>query len=97
MGSICSITSNPARWNAFASGLTLKQEFGGETLLEVTFGWFDDYPEGACDMKMYMRESVYNKVMQKEYKVSPESKWKHRLILVDGEGREVPALAGNIY
>ena len=97
MGSICYIINNPENWYVFDSGKRLKPQFGGEALLEVRFGSFDDYPDGESEMKMYMRESVYQKLMRKEYKVSPNSKWKHRLILINGAGEEVPALDSNIY
>ena len=44
-----------------------------------------------------MRRSVYQKVMSGEYKVSPNSKWQHKLILVDAAGKEIPPVGATVY
>ena len=90
MGSICWINANPEKWKVYKTGKKLKEECGGEDLLKVCFGTFDD--EGIYDMDMYMRPSVYQKIREGEYNVSPNSKWKRKLILVDKAGDEVPPL-----
>lgn len=97
MGSIIHIKSNPVTWTVFDSGKRLKDELGGEKLFTVRYGTFDDDPDGVCDMEMYMRESIYQKLINGEYVVSAESKFKHRLIIIDKSGHIVPSLGGTIY
>ncbi len=95
MGSICWIEKDPQKWRVYNSGKRLKEEFGGEELLKIIFGSFDD--ECLCEMEMYMRPSVYEKVLKGEYSVSPESKWKHDLILIDKDGKKVPPIGAVCY
>lgn len=97
MGSICHINTNPKTWVAFDSGLKLKPEFGGESLMTVRYGTFDDDPDGICDMEMYMRTSVYEGLLNGTYTVSPDSKWQHRLIVLDTNGQIVPSVGGSCY
>lgn len=97
MGSICYINSNPATWSVVESKKKLKAEYGGEPLLEVSYGIFDDYPEGPQELTMYMRKSVYDMLISGRYTVAEDSKWRHKLILLDCNGRVVPPLGGAIY
>lgn len=97
MGSICHINRDPTTWTVVETRKVLKPEFGGEELLEVTYGIFDDYPDGPQDMIMFMRRSVYDKLVSKQYTVSEDSKWHRELILLDSSGRVVPATGGTIY
>ena len=97
MGSICHIKKNPKTWTAFETNMQLKPEFGGEKLMTVRYGTFDDDPDGLCDMEMYMRTSVYNALIQGTYTVSPDSARLHRLILLDADGKVVPSLGGSCY
>ena len=90
MGSICWVHSDPHKWKAWNTGKRLKEDLGGEELFWVCFGSLDD--EGIYDLEMYMRRSVYEKAKAGEYKVSPNSKWKRKLILVDAAGNEIPPL-----
>ena len=55
MGSICSLNRRVSTWPVEDSGLRLKREYGGEPLVRVTYGASDDYPEGAGDMTILMR------------------------------------------
>lgn len=95
MGSICWIEKDPKKWKLRETTKKLKEEYGGEGLLKVKYGEFDD--ECLCDMEMYMRFSVWEKILTGEYTVSPNSKWQRKLILVDKEGKEVLPLSGIIY
>lgn len=97
MGSICSINTNPATWPAYDSGRKLKPEFGGESLMTVRYGTFDDDPGGLTDMEIYMRTSVYDKLMDGTYKVSPDSCWRRKLIITDKGGNIIPSLGGTVY
>ena len=97
MGSIIHIKSNPTTWKVYDSGKCLKEEYGGEKLLTVHYGFFDDDPCGVCDMEMYMRESIYQKLLNNEYVVSANSKFHQKLILLDKNGNVVPSLCGTIY
>ena len=97
MGSIWYISTNPMRWTAYETGTRLKEEYGGEELIKICYGSFDDDPGGSVDLEMLMRRSVYEKVMSGEYSVSPESKKRRKLILIDHSGKEVPPIAGTVY
>lgn len=97
MGSICWISSDPRRWRAYETGQKLKEEYGGEDLFKVCYGSFDDDPGGVFDLEMLMRQSVYQKAMSGEYKVSPNSRWQHKLILVDAVGKEISPVGATIY
>lgn len=92
MGSICYINSDPNSWLSIETNLYLKPQYGGEGLYSVHFGTFDDDSCGVIDMEMYMRESVYLKVMSGEYTVSPQSGRNHELILQDKQSNIIPAL-----
>ena len=93
MGSICYINRNPKSWVAYLTGKKLKHEYGGELLYNVRYGSFDDDPGGCSDLEILMRESVYKKALAGEYSVSEESKYKHRLILVDMNGEKVEPIS----
>ncbi len=97
MGSICTINTNPKTWRAYDAGLKLKQQYGGEELMKICYGTLDDDPDGACDMEMYMRKSVYENLMKGTYRVSEDSKWQKRLILIREDGSVVPSLGGHCY
>ena len=97
MGSICWIDGNPKRWRACETGQELKPEFGGEELVQVYYGTFDDDPGGAFELEMLMRRSVYEKALSGEYMVSPASKWEHRLILIDSKCKEVVPIGTTVY
>lgn len=97
MGSICAINTNPATWTAYNSGRKLKPEFGGEPLMLVRYGTLDDDPDGQVDMEMYMRESVYNNLISGIYKINPDSKWQHRLIVVDTNNNVIQPIGGICY
>lgn len=90
MGSIWHIHSNVKLWKVYKTDKKLKEEYGGEELLRICYGSLDDDPVGICDLEMFMRQSVFQKVIEGEYKISPESKWKHRLILINSAGDEIP-------
>ena len=93
MGSICYINRNPKSWLAYQTEKKLKHEYGGESLYIVRYGTLDDDPGGCSDLEILMRESVYKKVLAGEYSVSKESKYKHRLILVDINGKEIEPIS----
>lgn len=95
MGSICWIETDPRKWRAYKSGLRLKEEFGGEELLKITFGSFDD--ECLSEMVMYMRPSIYEKVLSGEYEVATESKWRRCLVLIDKERKKIPPIGAFCY
>ena len=95
MGSICYIQTVPSEWTAWQAGLRLVDSLGGEDLVRVRFGSFDD--ETLSDMEMYMRQSIFDKVMSGEYRVSPNSKWKKKLVLIDKHGNEVAPINECIY
>lgn len=97
MGSICHINMNPTTWTAFDNGKRLKPEFGGEPLMTVRYGTLDDDPDGLVDLEMSMRKSVYDKLISGAYKISPDSRWRHKLIITDKDGNIIPSLAGTVY
>lgn len=85
MGSICSINRNPKTWKMYYPDKKLKDKFGGDTLVHITYGSFDDYPQ-IFDLEMLMREGIYKKLISGEYIVSKDSHWKRKLIITDKEG-----------
>lgn len=91
MGSICSINTNPKTWPAISAG-HLTPEYGGGQLLQITYGWFDDDPSGAFELKMYMRASIYERLLKGEYKVPRESNMRRKLIIVDAQNNFVAPL-----
>lgn len=97
MGSICYVNKTPATWTVIESQKKLRPEYGSEPLLEVTYGIYDDDPDGPAEMKMYMRRSVYDMLISGRYTVSDDSKWRRKLILLDQGGRVVPPLGATIY
>ena len=54
MGSICSINRNPNTWRMWYPDKKLKEKFGGESLVKIVYGTFDDYPQ-SFEMEIYMR------------------------------------------
>ena len=98
MGSICNIITKPQNWIAYDSGLKCKEKFGGEDLIKIKFGTFDDDPDGLSDMEMYIRKSIYEKLLNGTYTVSKESSLKRKLIILDENNFIVPSLSDeNIY
>ena len=94
MGSICSINRNPKTWPAYLSGKKLKPEYGGEDLMAITYGFFDDDLR-AFDMEMYMRKSIYDKCISGEYRIRRDSSTMRRLIVIDKHGTEVKPIASD--
>ena len=95
MGSICYIEKDPSKWRVWQTDMQLKEEFGGEKLLKVVFGTFDDHD--FSELEIYMRPSVYEKLLKKEYEVATESKWKQCLVIIDKERRKVPPVGAFVY
>lgn len=91
MGAIHSINSKPKTWPVQDQGAKLKPEYGGEPLVQVTYGSTDDYPEGTRPDKMFMRKSVYEKCLSGEYRVDPSSQ--NELKIVDSSGKPVQPIA----
>ena len=97
MGSIYSINRNPKIWEMYHSDKKLKEKYGGESLVTVIYGTLDDYPQ-ILNLEMYMRESVYNKLMSGEYTVSKDSVFCNALVIVDSKGERVlPVLEDFCY
>lgn len=97
MSSICFINTNPQAWRAYDAGMKLKPEYSGEELMKICYGSLDDDPDCACDMEMFMRKSVYDKLMDGTYVVSAESKWQRRLIITTKTGEPVAPIGGHCY
>ena len=96
MGSIVFIQKNPKLWYAYDSGKKLKPEFGGEKLIKIRYGEWDDDPMGTSPLEMLMRESIYNKLINKQIVVSPFHS--HELMLIDYlSGKEIKKLNDSIY
>lgn len=97
MGNICFINRRPNTWPACLSKKVLKPEYGSESLIHIRYGTFDDYPDGAYELEMLMRRSVYNKLLSGEYSVDPDSNRLRRLMVIDRNGRAVEPLGSTIY
>ena len=79
---------NPDDKAGLEFALQLKDKYGGDTLVHITYGSFDDYPQ-MFELEMLMREKIYNGLISGEYSVSEDSSWKKRLIIVDKEGNVI--------
>lgn len=97
MGSIYYINRNPHQWKVWESDKVLKPLYGSERLLNVVYGEYDDYPSGVCELEMYMRPSIYNKLLSGEYTVDPESTNRRSLIIRDKNNNEIKPLASIVY
>ena len=97
MGSICYINTNPKTWRAYDAQVKLKPEYSGEELMKICYGSLDDDPDGACDMEMFMRKSIYENLINGTYVVSPESKWQKRLIITTKTGEPITPIGGHCY
>lgn len=95
MGSICYINRNPKTWNMYYSDKKLKEKYGGDTLVHITYGSFDDYPQ-MFDLEMLMREKIYNRLISGEYRVSEDSHWKRKLIVVNKDGEVIEPIDSEI-
>lgn len=95
METICRIETDPEKWKIRNTDMHLEKEFGGERLLQISFGSLEN--NGIFEMKMYMRPSVYKKLLEKEYTVATESNWKHRLVLIDKENKKVEPVGAFVY
>lgn len=86
---------DPNRWKVWKTGKRLRNEWVGEEIVGICYGSLDK--EGVYDLEMYMRRSIYEKVMTGEYNVSLKSKSLLRLVLVDKAGNEIPRVGGLCY
>ena len=91
MSSICNINKNPSTWYTLESELHLKPEYGGEEIILIRYGVLDDYPEGGYPMETYIRKSVYNKLLSREYHVVADTT-NGRLVVVDSNNDVVPPI-----
>ena len=89
MGSIIYINRHPDTWTVLFGDWRLKESFGGDKLIKVRYGTFDDDPSGAFDLEMFMRNSVYDKLLSGEYHVSPDSCFSKTLVIVDKTGKMI--------
>lgn len=85
MGSIISIAHNPKRWIVDPRDTFLKET--GERILYVTTGDFDDDLTGLSPIELYIRESIYKKLLSGEYMVQPGHLT--RLIILDSDKNQV--------
>ena len=97
MGSICHINQNPNTWKTIPTRKKTRPEYGGESLISVTYGDFDDDPGGTFELVMLMRKSVYDKLISGEYTVMPDSSTLRCLRICDGSGRHIPPLGSCVY
>lgn len=97
LSSIYFIFTNPKHWHTYLTSKRLKEKYSNEPLYNVRYGVLDDDPDGTTDLEMLMRESVYQKVMSGEYTVSQESKYRHKLILVDKNQNPIQPISDICY
>ena len=92
MGSIYHIKHNPKDWRIIKSELKLKEEYGGEQVVEAVYGELDDYPS-IYDLSMYFRSSIYDKLISGEYKVDTNSRFGGNLRIIDSLGNKIEPLS----
>lgn len=93
MGSMCHIKKDPKTWMQWPTSYQTRPDLGGEELVRVRYGTWDDDPGGAFDLEMLMRSGVYDKLLSKVYTVAPDSDQKRGLRVLDETGRLVEPLA----
>lgn len=89
MGSIVCINRKPETWSVLSGDWRLKESFGGDKLVKVRYGTFDDDPGGAFDLEMFMRSCIYDKLLSGEYRVSSDSVHQRTLLITDKAGNMV--------
>lgn len=92
MGSIVHINTRPRTWTAYDSGRKLRKEYGGEPIWYVCYGTHDDDPVGVTDLDMYMRESVYNKLISGEYHIQLNSN-RRAFTVCDKDGNTIEPIS----
>lgn len=94
MGSIYSYNRNPTSW-LIGNIFKLKPELGGERIIELIYGELDDYPQ-TISLSMFFRESIYNNLLNGEYRVFIRSNGE--IIVKDIRGNLIkPLIEGSIY
>ena len=93
MGSMCHIKKDPKTWMQWPTSYQTRPDLGGEELVRVRYGTWDDDPGGAFDLEMLMRSGGYDKLLSKVYTVAPDSDQKRGLRVLDETGRLVEPLA----
>lgn len=86
MGSIVYIIREPKNLIVVQDGYQSKVT--GENLLKIIYGNYDDY-DGCCDLTIYIRESVLNKLYSGEYHIGEFSKTGRNFIIFDKEGNMI--------
>ena len=85
MGSIINIWANPKNWHVIDdSSFHVKQT--GEDLVKVSVG-VGDFDYYTCDIEIYVRKNIYDKLMTGEYKVR---KNQVKLVIEDKDGNVIP-------
>lgn len=92
MGSICHICKSPRAWLMWPTGYRTRSDLGGEELVRIRYGTWDDDPGGVFDLEMLMRRSVYDKLLSGVYTIAPDSDWKRSLHVLDESGELVVPL-----
>jgi hypothetical protein len=87
MGSIIHVNKRPSTWPTIDEGYKLKQEFDNAEIIKIRYGSCDDDPDGCTDLEMYMRKSIYAKLISGEYTVSQSH---ISLRIVDKDNNVIP-------
>lgn len=94
MGSLVSVFQNKQRW--MTTGRVVKLRDTGEECVEVVYGSADNDYEGSADLTIYMRKSVYDKVMSGEYSIKQTRT--DSLVVLDKKGIPVrPIVEEYVY
>lgn len=93
MGSIVSITTHKEKWNL--TGKEAKIKTTGEEIIEVVIGEADYDYDGWCDITIWIRKTVYDKVMSGAYSIDKDSHWRRQLYILDENGKNIEPFKEN--
>ena len=91
MGMIYSYYWQPEKWDILDSK-QLKQEFGGEKIIEVCYGEVMDYPD-QYQLTIWLRESIFKELLNNNYKFAFNA---GEMLIYKGKTL-IPKLSSSIY
>ena len=89
MGSICCIYSDYERWEETSDKKTTKSN---ENVTKYIIGHHINDFQAQYDIEIYIRDSIYEKIKNKEYLVDKETNPSRTLIIKDKAGNKIEPL-----
>lgn len=95
MSNLYHIYHNHQHWISVSTEYQLKPEYGGDTLVEVEYGYCDG-DDGCGPTTMYLREPIYREVVIGNYHIHPDTFKLRSLRIADHNGNIIPPLKKDI-